>query len=228
MRGAVTLYIHRMLNRNPLYDLAVGTGIEIGPGPNPQIIDSAQTSVKYLERLSQGEWSEGDTKGKYGAKHADWSKYIIGNASSVPVDDNSLDFVFSSHVFEHLANPLGHLKHWKDKLRAGGRIIAVVPDMAGCKDYQAVPTDVSELVDEMRRGIWEPTRTHYENFFKYRNSPPSLVDEYLKEMKSIHVHFYTQTNIAVLLDYAVRELAFASYDLIFERNHKDFYFVLYK
>ena len=224
--GEVKIFVHRALSREPLYSLAKGDGIEIGPGPNPQIAGSQNTSVKYLEELPQEDWVRNDAKGKYGAAEADWSHYLIGKASDLPVADNSLDFIFSSHVFEHLANPLGHLAHWHTKLKENGVVIAVVPDLAGCKDYSAQPSTLEELTREFQREIWSPEKSHYERFLNQRNMQQRL-DEYISDKKPIHVHYYTQSNMPTILEHAVTQLGYRSYDFIYERNHKDFYFVLY-
>ena len=65
---------------------------------------------------------------------------------SSSVEDGSLGFIFSSHVFEHLANPLGHLEHWYAKLRHGGLIVGIVPDVGGSKDYVFEPCSVTGLL----------------------------------------------------------------------------------
>ena len=214
------LCVHRRLNRSFLYELAKGRGLEIGPGPRPQIVNSAGTSVLYLEELTQEQWTAQDAKGKYGANQADWSQYVIGPASSIPVDDASLDFIFSSHVFEHLANPLGHLVHWRSKLKAGGVVLAVVPDLLGCKDYAARASTLDELVGELKQGIWTPQAHHYQRFAEYRRVR-------VRTDRSIHVHFYTSSNMPSVLEHATVHLGYRGYDFVHERNHKDFHFVLY-
>jgi len=217
---ATRLFVQRCLNRSSLYELAKGKGLEIGPGPKPQIVNSQVTSVRYLEMLTQEEWARGDVKNKYGTSEADWRQYIIGTASSIPVDDASLDFIFSSHVFEHLANPLGHLVHWRSKLKDGGVVLAVVPDMLSCKDYTARTSTLDELAGELEQGIWTPQSHHYQRFAEYRGVP-------LRSDRSIHVHFYTSSNMPSILEYATSFLGYRGYDFVHERNHKDFYFVLY-
>lgn len=217
---AARLFVHRYLSRSCLYELAKGKGLEIGPGPKPQIKNSQVTSVRYLEMLTQEEWARDDVKNKYGTSEADWSQYIIGTASSIPVDDASLDFIFSSHVFEHLANPLGHLVHWRSKLKDGGVVLAVVPDMRSCKDYTARTSTLDELVGERKQGIWTPQPYHYERFSDYRGIPR-------RTDGSIHVHFYTNSNMPSILQHATSFLGYRGYDFVYEKNHKDFYFVLY-
>jgi hypothetical protein len=68
------IYVHRALSRQHLYDLAKGKGVEIGPGPNPQIHNSTDTHVLYLEETPAKEWTElYDKEGKFLSEHADWS-----------------------------------------------------------------------------------------------------------------------------------------------------------
>jgi SAM-dependent methyltransferase len=52
---------------------------------------------------------------------------LPGYADAIPVEDSSQDFVLSSHVWEHLPNPLGALEEWVRVVRSGGYIFAIVP-----------------------------------------------------------------------------------------------------
>ena len=38
-----------------------------------------------------------------------------------------LDFIFSSHCLEHLADPIAALEHWKESLRPGGVLFLYLP-----------------------------------------------------------------------------------------------------
>lgn len=48
-----------------------------------------------------------------------------GDAMSLPAND--LDFIFNSHILEHLVDPVGALLHWKDCLRSGGVLFTYLP-----------------------------------------------------------------------------------------------------
>jgi SAM-dependent methyltransferase len=225
--GVARLYVQRVMDRQILYDLAKGRGVEIGPGARPQIIPSEDVQVAYVEEKTGEYWSTVyDRHGKWGAAKMDWSKYIIGQASDLPVGDASLDFVFSSHVFEHLANPLGHLVHWKAKLKKSGVILAVVPNMDCTKDWCAIPTSLEELRNEFGRQIWVPEISHYEHYVKVRGIRSSA-HMMMDEKQSIHVHFYNEQTIKDLLEECVSSYGFSKYDLMFSRNHKDFYYALW-
>lgn len=46
-----------------------------------------------------------------------------------------LDLVFSSHVLEHMADPVTSLEQWRDHVRIGGLVAFAVPDVDTIKDH---------------------------------------------------------------------------------------------
>lgn len=224
--GPAFLAVHKPLDRQALLALCKGDGIELGPGPKPQVLPGPGVRVRYVEQKSPEDWAR-----LYGEHYriapdnALWRHYIVGEAHSLPVEDGSLDFIFSSHVFEHLVNPLGHLEVWRRKLKAGGRIAAVVPDLSGSKDQAAPLSTVAEAIAEFRSGSFSPTIEHYRRFVACRQTKDAA-EALLKQQKSIHVHFYTNTNISAMLDFAVEELGFSSYAVRHTPNNKEFHFVV--
>jgi predicted SAM-dependent methyltransferase len=217
---------HRMLSRQWLYDLCIGRGLEIGPGPIPQILPRDGVEVSYLEQMPAEEWNRlYNGGGKYPIKPELWGNYIVGEASAPPVEDGALDFIFGSHVFEHLANPIGHLKRWRRKLAKGGKVIMVVPDLNGTKDSVHHRCSLESMVDEFQRNVWLPEEQHYTRHLRRTSDDKKLI-ALMERMESIHVHYYDNINCQILLDYAVRELGYADYVIEHTPNHKDFYFVL--
>jgi hypothetical protein len=95
-----------------------------------------------------------------------------------------------------------------------------VPDMLSCKDYTARASTLEELVSEQKLGIWAPQALHYQRFAEYRRVR-------LRTDRSIHVHFYTNSNMPSVLEHATGHLGYRGYDFVYEKNHKDFHFVLY-
>jgi SAM-dependent methyltransferase len=222
------ILVHRRLKRKQITSLAIGKGIEIGPGAAPQIFNSKKIDVSYVEEMPKEKWQAlYDSKGKRDLQKTDWSRYIIGTASDIPCDNESLDFIFSSHVFEHLANPLGHLQKWHEKLKPGGRILAVVPDLDGTKDRRARPCTYQSLLEEYDEGIWTPQRRHFEAYNQLRSNDLD-VDKLMAKNFSIHVHFYNPGSMKHILGKAVEQFGFSKYEIISADNHKDFYFVLEK
>jgi predicted SAM-dependent methyltransferase len=225
-KSPVTLAVHRALSRQWLYDHANGTGIEIGPGPQPQILPTDHVNVSYLEQMPPAEWNKlYNGGGKYQVRPELWDNYIVGEASDLPVADNSLDFIFSSHVFEHLANPIGHLARWAKKLVSGGRILSVVPDLGGTKDAIQFPSTLQEWLNEFREEMWLPSEHHYSRHLKCLPGDQKVIAA-MARMESIHVHYYNNVNCQILLDFAVRRLGYTSYTIEHTANHKDFHFQL--
>lgn len=221
------LLVNEVMDRRPLIALARGTGIEIGPGPKPQILPDDAIRVRYLEEMPQERWAANyDNTARRGAREADWSGYLIGTADQVPVEDGSLDFVFMSHVFEHLANPIGHLEHWSRKLRPGGAVLVVCPDIAGgSRDYSMTLSTLEEMEAEHAASLWRPAAHHYE---RYAASRGTSAEKLRDAQYSIHVHFYGRENTAALLHRCVARGLFGGFNLVHRANNKDFYFTCVK
>lgn len=63
---------------------------------------------------------------------------VIGDAMRLPLQDASVDVMFSSGVFEHISNPELAMKEALRVLKPGGMIYADIPFMRG---YHAEPVD---------------------------------------------------------------------------------------
>lgn len=220
------LGVNRPLSREWLYEHCMGRGVEIGPGPVPQILPRPDREVSYVEQMPAEDWNRlYNSGGKYPVRPELWSHYVVGEASNLPAPDGSLDFVFGSHVFEHLANPIGHLRRWRDKLKSGGRIAMVVPDLHGTKDGIHHRCSLESMIDEDRRDIWLPEPAHYARHLR-RNLDDRRLIALMERGESIHVHYFDNINCQQLLDFAVRELGFADYVIRHSPNNKDFHFLL--
>lgn len=46
---------------------------------------------------------------------------------NLPYEDNSLDYVYSSHVLEHQGNPMSYIHEWFRPVKLGGILYLVVP-----------------------------------------------------------------------------------------------------
>jgi SAM-dependent methyltransferase len=86
----------------------VGSGLDLGGKPDPlalyQELFSRMTSVRTWD------WEDGD------------AQFLAS------VDDNSVDFVHSSHCLEHLVDPYDGLRNWLRVLKPGGHLIVTIPD----------------------------------------------------------------------------------------------------
>lgn len=222
--GGCFFAIHEVLSRSLVLNLCHGKGVELGPGSNPNILASETTDVTYVEEKTATEWNHLYNKRGFEIPSELWSKYSIGTASALPVPDHSCDFIFSSHVFEHLANPLGHLQYWRTKLRDSGVVVAIVPDMYGCKDYVYPPSALEELIVELESGCFDVTRKHYDRFASCR--PAFNSERAFLQKESIHAHFYSPFSMQSILKYVVEQGWYSSSKVMSSKNNKVFYFVL--
>lgn len=213
------------ISRKSFIELAKGYGVEIGPGPSPQIFNSTNVKVKYIEERAAEEWKK-LYKNFNQTKDSLWTSYQIGTASKIDELDGSLDFIFASHVFEHLHNPLGHLKYWATKLRIAGLVLLVIPEQSGTKDHQQDYTNLSKLVSEETAGAFEPTTANYLEWGKGRDL--AYIQELIAQKASIHVHTYDYESIIPLVEELLLQNIFSDYILDYLPCTKDFLLALRK
>ena len=226
--SSVFLGVHQMLSRAELFSRMKGNGVEIGPGPKPQALPTWKRRVRYVEQATPDMWQS--LYGKETPTPVDknlWKRYVVGTADNIPVDKGSLDFIFSSHVVEHLANPLGHFAYWATLLKPGGFVAAVIPDRDGCQDYPFPASSVDEIIGEWKDGSMVVTPEHFRRWGRIQ-MPQSTVDELMASGRSIHVHFYTPASMADLLAHSAAQLGFQRFSITNQPNHKDFFIVLEK
>jgi SAM-dependent methyltransferase len=224
--GSLFFMVHEILDRSVIYSFCKGKGIEIGPGPRPQILPEPDVDVTYVEQMPAEEWQRLYNNKGLVIDNTLWNRYIIGDASSLSVPNNSCDFIFSSHVFEHLANPLGHLEYWSTKLKPDGVVVAVIPDIYGCRDYIFTPSTLMEILQEYETESFDLQEKHYRRVCKAR---PSLnFDELMKNHASIHAHYYTRFSITKIALCSVELGFFKKWKVISSQNHKDFHLLLWK
>lgn len=76
------------------------------------------------------------------------------------IESSSFDFVLSSHVIEHLADPMRGLREWGRVLRDDGTLILVVPHKDGTFDHRRPVTTIEHILDDFRNETAEDDRTH--------------------------------------------------------------------
>ncbi len=224
----VFLGVHQMLNRAELLSRMSGEGVEIGPGPKPQALPDRNRRVRYVEQATPAMWQSLYGKETPTPVNKDlWDHYVVGTADNIPAKKESLDFIFSSHVVEHLANPLGHFAYWSSLLKSDGFVAAVIPDRDGCQDYAFPASTVEEIVAEWRGGSMQVTPEHFRRWGSVQ-MPKSSVEDLMKSGRSIHVHFYTPASMAELLARTATQIGFQRFAITNQPNHKDFFVVLEK
>ena len=132
-----------------------------------------------------------------------------GEASDLPFRDSSLDYVASSHVLEHSANPAQALWEWVRVLRHQGIIYVIVPDRRLTFDHPRPLTSVSHMIDDFRAHKTQSDGTHVEEFVfgvdwpafspgtpaeKIAEARQAAAEHYrhaVAENKELNIHFHT-------------------------------------
>jgi SAM-dependent methyltransferase len=169
-----------------------GHGVEIGAFKTP-IPGIAPVYVDRFDRY---------------ANEATGAQYY-GDAGALPFRTSSLDYVATSHVIEHVADPIAAFAEWCRVLRHGGIIYMVVPDRRLTFDHPRPLTTVEHMLDDHRRGTTQVDGTHIDDFTfgvdpsffgPDRSSDDvmrerrALADSYrqrIGEGQEINIHFHT-------------------------------------
>ena len=100
-------------------------------------------------------------------QHKPAGRQFVAEASRLTmVNDESYDFVLSSHCLEHLADPLGGLGEWMRVLRPAGVIALVVPHKDATFDHRRPVTSLQHLLDDRERRTGEDDQTHLDEVLR--------------------------------------------------------------
>ncbi len=88
----------------------------------------------------------------------------IGMEATNPdqIASGGYDFVISSHVLEHVANPIQALWEWVRVLKDDGLFVLVVPHKDGTFDHRRPVTSLHHLIQDFDRKTTEADTTHLE------------------------------------------------------------------
>lgn len=86
--------------------------------------------------------------------------FPMHDASKLDRDDASCDFVLSSHMLEHSANPLRVLCEWRRVLKPGGHLLLVLPEGSLTFDHLRPITTMEHLLSDFENNVGEDDRTH--------------------------------------------------------------------
>jgi SAM-dependent methyltransferase len=139
-----------------------GCGLEFGAGSAPLPVP-LDCQVKYADYLPPEEVRARKAK----AATADFVQldYVMGIEDPHFATDASLDFVIASHVIEHVRNPLRALHEVHGKLKSGGRLVLIVPDMRRTFDRRRPCTSLDHLVLDYESPDRGRDLEHYVEFF---------------------------------------------------------------
>ena len=209
--------------RKFLTPLINGIGIEVGPGLKPQILPTRTVEVSYIEHVHPLDWHKqyGKPPQQLPEEHL-LERYVESSATQLEfAENNSLDFIYSSHVFEHLPNPFKVLKKWHSKLKHDGWILAVIPDPRYTFDYRQPLTTLFDALEEECSGADFIPFEKYERWSEF-TSPHQTATEFMKRNYPIHVNFYTPESLRISLNFLVDKGFFSRIFIYTVPNGKDY------
>jgi len=144
-------------------------GLEIG-GPSPifgrvGLLPLYRTASRidncnFAPRtIWEGAIVEGDSF-SFDSRKPSGQQFIAEGGDLRMVPSGSYDFVLSSHMLEHTANPLRALSEWGRVLKPGGGLVLVVPHRDGTFDHRRPITALQHLIDDFEQGTREDDLTH--------------------------------------------------------------------
>jgi len=92
-------------------------------------------------------------------------------SSAGQVPEAQYEVLMSSHMLEHLANPLRLLRELSTKLRVGGLILSIVPNRAAFWDRARNLTTMEHLIADEEHGTDEGDLTHLEESASWPCAP---------------------------------------------------------
>jgi SAM-dependent methyltransferase len=140
-----------------LYEITYNKkGLEIGgPSDNGVGIYMFADIIDNVIFCENTLWSNHKTN-EYNYYDNKIGKVIISDAVDIPVINNeTYDFIFSSHTLEHIANPLKAIKEWLRIVKKDGYIIIIVPEKAYCFDHKRDYSKFSTLLEQYEKNVGE-------------------------------------------------------------------------
>jgi SAM-dependent methyltransferase len=158
---------------------------------------------------------EGDiTKGLtyyYDKKHLPGRQFVLEATSLDSVKDDSYDFLLSSHVIEHTANPIKALNEWIRVVKPGGHLIVLVPHKDGTFDRNRPTTSLDHLIQDFENDTYENDLTHLDEILAHHDlslDPEAgtrlQFTERSKnnfENRCLHHHVFDSYQVVKLFDY---------------------------
>ena len=172
---AILLRLQRVLARRAksfqaCESLFVGkTGIEVG-GPSQVFakygIFPVYPIVGHLDNCNfnnttvwEGEIKQGQTF-QFDRKKPKGRQYIAEATAMGCIASGTYDFVLSSHVLEHTANPILALSEWLRLLKNQGTLVLLLPHKDKTFDHRRPVTTMEHLIADFKVGVTEDDLTH--------------------------------------------------------------------
>ncbi|HYW56933.1 MAG TPA: methyltransferase domain-containing protein [Polaromonas sp.] len=210
------------------HHFAEKSGIEIG---GPSAVFSARgmfpvySLVKNLDNCNFSDatiWGESSANGGTYFFHPGkpLGRQHIGESSMLhQLLAGTYDFVLSSHMLEHTANPLLALSLWKKLLTDNGLLALVLPNKSHTFDHRRPVTTLEHLIEDFQAGMPEDDLTHLPEILALhdlkRDPDAGDIDSFKSrsmrnfENRSLHHHVFDRRLAVSVVEYVGLELCAA-------------------
>ncbi|WP_052768097.1 methyltransferase domain-containing protein [Brachyspira hyodysenteriae] len=136
-------------------------GIEIG-GASFSDFGINAVNINIVSNIDNTEYNYEDSE------EYKWMGYLkdvnfICNGNQLPFKDNSVDFVFSSHVIEHFYDPISALLEWNRVVKNGGYIFLIIPHKERTFDKDRKRTTLEELINRHKETKYNLKNDYYKH-----------------------------------------------------------------
>ena len=111
------------------------------------------------ETIWEGTIKEGHTF-QFNSEKPPGRQYVVEATALAGVPSETYDFVLSSHLLEHTANPILALNEWMRLLKDQGLLILFLPHKDGTFDHRRPVTTMQHLISDFEVGMKEDDHTH--------------------------------------------------------------------
>ena len=164
----------------------------------------------------EGKLKEGYTfnyhKNKYGFQ-------FINEAIALQAESNHYDFLISSNMLEHVANPIKALNEFKRVVKPNSYLLLIVPHGQGTPDYRRPITKLNHILQDYRNDVDEHDLTHMPEIVTCRDySTINLSrEQYLERSRNnyvnrcLHHHVFNTDLLLTLVDYVGLQTCFVGF-----------------
>lgn len=200
--------------------IAHQSGIEIG-GPSPIFAKGSflplYPHIDHLDNCNfstQTLWNKDLKEGlgySYHPTKQQGYQFIHDAIDLTSIQSDKYDFLLSSHVLEHIANPIKALREWKRILKPNGHLILLLPHKDGTFDHKRPTTSLNHLIEDYAHNIGEDDLTHLEEILASHDFFQDAGSENYERFKvrsydnihnrALHHHVFTTPLLAQLIDH---------------------------
>lgn len=147
-------------------------------------------------------------------------KQFILEASNLSIIQNeTYDFVISSHCLEHIANPMKAIEEWLRVIKHNGHFLIVVPNKEKTFDHNRAITDFKHIMADYENNTSENDLTHLEEILSLHDlnmDPKAGGYEQFKQrslsnstIRALHHHVFDTMLLRTMLNKFNTEIIFS-------------------